>query len=129
MAGLAAAKVLSDAGLNVLVLEKSLECGGRMSTVRMGDGSVDVGAQFFTARSPEFTAQIKKWEIDGALSLWFEKDFMGTAERCLYAPGGMTKLAWRMAEGLGIKTDATVLGFRTEKDVWNIQLGRGETCI
>ena len=129
MAGLAAARVLSGAGLKPLVLEKNAECGGRLATARLGGGFVDVGAQFFTARSPEFISQTEKQEHNGSLSLRFEKDFMGTMERCLYAPGGMAELARLMMEGLEVKTGIAVMGFQSENNVWKIRLGNGEICF
>jgi hypothetical protein len=61
IAGLTAARELRAAGRNVLVLEKSRGFGGRAATRRWDGLPVDHGAQFFTARSPEFRAQVDDW--------------------------------------------------------------------
>ena len=53
LAGVSVARVLSEIA-EVFVFEKSRGLGGRMATRRSGDFQFDHGAQFFTARSPEF---------------------------------------------------------------------------
>ncbi len=63
LAGLAAARDLSNAGRSVLVLEKSRGVGGRAATKRLdlnpgGIIRADHGAQFFTARSERFQTLI-----------------------------------------------------------------------
>jgi renalase len=61
IAGLTAARELRAAGRRVLVLEKSRGLGGRAATRRWNGFPVDHGAQFFTARSPDFLAQVGEW--------------------------------------------------------------------
>lgn len=70
IAGLTAAKHLRAAGQNVLVLEKSRGLGGRAATRRWEGMPVDHGAQFFTARSPAFTAQVEDWLGRGVCFEW-----------------------------------------------------------
>ncbi|MFZ4484625.1 MAG: NAD(P)/FAD-dependent oxidoreductase [Chthoniobacterales bacterium] len=70
VSGLHAAKLLREAGQSVLVLEKSRGLGGRAATRRWDNFPVDHGAQFFTARSPEFTAQVAKWSARGVCAAW-----------------------------------------------------------
>lgn len=58
LAGLAAASLLAESGLDPIVLDKGRGPGGRGSTRREGLGShslsFDHGAQYFTVRDPEF---------------------------------------------------------------------------
>ena len=54
LCGLHAATRLQAAGRSVLVLEKSRGLGGRAATRRWNNRPVDHGAQFFTAKNPEF---------------------------------------------------------------------------
>src|SRR3712207_9495804 len=54
ISGLVAACELSDAGWRVGVLDEGSGVGGRMGTRRLGDGTFDHGAQFFTVRSGRF---------------------------------------------------------------------------
>ena len=66
ISGLACARALADAGLNVQVFEKSLGVAGRMSTRRGELGQCDHGAQYFTARDAAFRAQVQEWIEAGA---------------------------------------------------------------
>ena len=89
LAGLAAARDLSNAGRNVLVLEKSRGVGGRAATKRLmplegallgdtslGDTSLgsivraDHGAQFFTARNERFQRLIAQLCELGVVREW-----------------------------------------------------------
>jgi len=70
IAGLAAAGVLRGAGREVLVLEKSRGLGGRAATRRWDNLPVDHGAQFFTARSGEFLAQVNEWVAQDICHEW-----------------------------------------------------------
>lgn len=70
IAGLTAARELRAAGKSVLVLEKSRGFGGRAATRRWDGMPVDHGAQFFTARSPEFRAQVDEWLRCGVCFEW-----------------------------------------------------------
>ena len=70
IAGLTAARELRAAGKNVIVLEKSRGFGGRAATRRWDGMPVDHGAQFFTARSLGFRAQVDDWLRRGVCFDW-----------------------------------------------------------
>jgi predicted NAD/FAD-dependent oxidoreductase len=70
ISGLHAARLLRAAGKSVIVLEKSRGLGGRAATRRWDNFPVDHGAQFFTARSPEFSAQVADWLGRGVCTEW-----------------------------------------------------------
>jgi renalase len=74
LAGLAAARDLQNAGLGVLVLEKSRGVGGRCTTKRLEvngvTARVDHGAQFFTARGERLQKLIIQLEYSGVVQLW-----------------------------------------------------------
>jgi hypothetical protein len=70
ISGLQAARLLRAAGKSVIVLEKSRGLGGRAATRRWDNFPVDHGAQFFTARSPEFAAQVADWLGRGVCAEW-----------------------------------------------------------
>jgi len=72
IAGLASAGALARAGRRVVVLEKSRGVGGRMATRRLGGGTCDHGAQFFTVRSAEFGGIVATAEAAGAAATWCE---------------------------------------------------------
>ena len=68
--GLMAAQALVQAGRQVTIVDKGRSVGGRLATRRIGPGVADHGAQFFTARTPAFTAQVQQWEGAGLLFRW-----------------------------------------------------------
>lgn len=70
IAGLACATRLQQAGHTVSVFEKSRGLGGRMSTRRTDLWQCDHGAQYFTARAPEFVAQVQDWVQQGVAAEW-----------------------------------------------------------
>jgi hypothetical protein len=74
VAGLACAQALQEAGHSVLLLDKGRGPGGRLSTRRaetpLGELRFDHGAQFITARDPEFTACLHGLEAAGFAALW-----------------------------------------------------------
>ncbi|MGM0617366.1 MAG: NAD(P)/FAD-dependent oxidoreductase [Actinomycetota bacterium] len=71
MAGGLAALELQRAGHRVVVLDKGFAPGGRLAARTIGAATFDVGAQFLTARSPEFTALVDTWVAEGVVRTWF----------------------------------------------------------
>ena len=67
MAGITAARTLTQAGHRVSVFEKSHGAGGRMSTRDTPYGSFDHGAQYFTVRDKRFMQAIQ--EVPGTQAL------------------------------------------------------------
>jgi predicted NAD/FAD-dependent oxidoreductase len=59
--GLVAGRRLADAGAEVVLVDKGRSVGGRLATRRIGDATVDHGAQFFTVRTPAFQRQVDDW--------------------------------------------------------------------
>ena len=96
MAGLAAARLLQQAGARVALIEKSRGVGGRMATRRVGALQFDHGAQYFTARGQAFKAAVEDLARDGAAAPWFDDAHVG-------APG-MSGAARALAQGLEILT-------------------------
>lgn len=71
IAGLAAARLLARAGAPVHVFDKGRSVGGRVSTRRDDAGrSFDHGAQYFTAESDRFRAQVAEWAAEGLAAEW-----------------------------------------------------------
>jgi hypothetical protein len=70
LAGLTAARILSDQGHDVVVVDKARGPGGRMSTRRDGDLRFDHGAQYFTARDPRFLRHVLAWRERGLVEEW-----------------------------------------------------------
>lgn len=69
LAGMTLAERLSRQ-YDVTVFEKSKSVGGRMTHRYYNDFDFDHGAQYFTAKSPEFKFFIKYYYEQGVISLW-----------------------------------------------------------
>lgn len=70
MAGAACARALTEQGVEVAVFDKGRSAGGRMSSKRTERGYLDLGAQYFTARSDAFIAQCHTWANTGSIARW-----------------------------------------------------------
>jgi len=70
LAGLSAAQALHAAGLEVELFDKSRGSGGRMASKRSDAGSLDLGAQYFTARDRRFVEVVQQWQTRGWVAQW-----------------------------------------------------------
>lgn len=70
LCGATAAAELTKQGYQVTVFDKGRGAGGRMSSKRTEQGYLDMGAQYFTARSQEFKQQVNLWLEAGLVELW-----------------------------------------------------------
>ena len=117
IAGLLLARLLCAAGQPVTVLEKSRGVGGRMATKRVGAAVFDRGAQFFTARTPEFAALVSEWAAQGLIRDWTP----GSHPRYV-SPNGMTELPKRLAKGLDVRREHRVTAARRTGDRWEVEI-------
>lgn len=139
IAGLSAGSRLQAAGWQVLLLDKGRSVGGRMATRRIASGVFDHGAQFFTARSPEFQAQVDEWLALGLARHW-TRDFNppsssplvvsppGEADKShmRYRPaGGMTTIAKHLASTLPVRVNARVISIALGDGVWQASIEDG----
>jgi renalase len=118
LAGLVAAGSLRAAGAEVALLDKGVGPGGRLATRRIGDGTLDHGAQFFTVRSDEFAGLVDRWCGAGApIERWSAgfaqaddvrtgpagtTDAAGDGHPRYAVRGGMNALAKVLARGLDV---------------------------
>ncbi|TNE94150.1 MAG: FAD-dependent oxidoreductase [Gammaproteobacteria bacterium] len=73
LSGLTSAILLRQKGHQVTVFEKSRGPGGRLASKRVPDSSADVGAQYFTARNPEFLPFLRRYAGAESFALWHGK--------------------------------------------------------
>lgn len=128
--GLSAANQLRAAGVDVVVLEKARGPGGRCSTRRQDDLAFDHGAQYFTARTPEFAARVKAWKAAGLIAAWKPKMTVFGArprtagqpprERLVGVPG-MNAVLKHLAVGLDCRYQWRAERLRREQDSWVIE--------
>jgi len=108
LAGLVAARALEDAGRRVTVLERSDHPGGRLSTVEVGRARIDVGAQFFTVRSPEFETFVARLVERGLVAEWCRGFNEVDGYPRYRTEGGMASLGQHLAGGLDLRLGCRV---------------------
>lgn len=139
LAGLVAARSLAAAGTAVRLLDKSTGPGGRLATRRIGDATLDHGAQFFTVRSDTFSALTDRWRGEGAgieqWSLGFAQagdvrdgpagvaSSAGDGHPRYVLRGGMNAMAKHLARGLDIVTGARATAAWVHDGRWLVAVG------
>ncbi len=112
LAGLTAAAALASDGKQVLLVDKGRSVGGRLATRRIGAAVLDHGAQFFTARSEEFSRVVDSWQADGVISEWCRGFDQADGYPRYRSTGGMNQLAKylesTLPEGVDVATSAAV---------------------
>ncbi|MBY0504067.1 MAG: FAD-dependent oxidoreductase [Bryobacteraceae bacterium] len=118
MAGIAAARGLLQAGCQPVLFDKGQRPGGRMATRRLGGGTLDSGAQFFTAHHPDFQACIQAWQSAGLVARW---ELPGDGEYVRYrGTRGMNAVAREWASGLTIHTGVRIERLEAVARGWRI---------
>ncbi len=114
VAGLVAARVLVEAGHDVVVVDKGRGVGGRLATRRIGDATFDHGAQFVTTHTARFAELVAGWEAAGVVAAWFHGQVgpQGLADRDGHlryrGSPGMTAIAKHLAVGLDVRLGVRV---------------------
>ena len=131
VSGLLAARELATAGWRVEVMDKGRGVGGRMATRRLGTGTFDHGAQFFTVRSERFRALVGTWLEDGVVREWSRgfADPDGTPNRDGYpryrGSEGMTSVPRHLARGLDVRPGEEVSRVDVRDGVWEVRAASG----
>ena len=115
MAGLVAAGTLqaeSDGEIDVVVVDKGRQVGGRMATRRFGGATFDHGAQFFTVRTPALQRRVDDWMRRGLVTVWNHGFDHDDGFPRYVAPGGMTSLAKDLATGLRVECSTMAFTLR-----------------
>ena len=131
ISGLLAAGELRAAGWHVVVLEKSRGIGGRMATRRVGGGTFDDGAQFFTVRSGRFERLVEEWLEVGIAQEWTRG--FADAEGAHNEDGhpryrgsvGMSSISEHLARGLDVRTGERVVEVSVRDGAWKVRTESG----
>jgi renalase len=129
--GLLAASELRAAGWRVVVLEKRREVGGRMATRRVGGGTFDEGAQFFTVRSERFERLVEEWLEAGIVQEW-TRGFVD-AEGAHNEDGhpryrgseGMSSIPEHLARSLDVRIGERVVEVSVRDGTWTVRTESG----
>jgi renalase len=132
ISGLIAAHQLSAAGWRVVVMDEGSEVGGRMATRRIGNGTFDHGAQFFTVRSERFERLVVRWLEAGVIEEWTRgfadaegrhKDDGHPRYRGLE---GMNTVARYLARDLDVRIGERVVAANVGDGSWVVRAGSGK---
>jgi len=126
LSGLIAARTLHDAGHVTTVVDKGRAVGGRLATRRIGEGTFDHGAQFFTVRDPEFARLTDEWISAGVVREWcrgFEAG--GDGHPRYIGTTGMTAIAKYLAQDLSVRCSSLVFSLAREGAGWRVTLDDG----
>ena len=110
MAGLAAGRLLKQAGQDVLLLDKGRRLGGRCATRRSEGYIFDHGAQFATAYGADFQHFIAEAAAHNALANWYlpKKDKPEEDRRVYIGQPVMRSVAEYMSNGLDIQQSVEI---------------------
>lgn len=130
MAGLTAAHRLVDT-CNVIVVDKGRGVGGRLATRRIGDATLDHGAQFITTHTPQFAQELGRLIDAGDVTTWFRgragSDGVPDADGHPRYRGvvSMNAIAKSLAVGLDVRTASLVTSLAPDGDRWGVMLEDG----
>ncbi len=127
MAGLSCATALAAEGIEIQVFDKGRGPSGRMATRRLetplGEASFDMGAQYFTVRSPPFAEAVSRWVTAGHVAPW-----PAAGPEAWVGTPSMTAPLKFMAEGLDIAWNSFVAGMSRDETGWCLHLKDGEAA-
>jgi oxygen-dependent protoporphyrinogen oxidase len=92
MAGLTAAHFLRKGGFEVIVVEQDTRPGGRMMSVRKGDDTIDVGAQFIHTNYKVTLELCREFDLESDLVEMRSNDMMMRGGKVNVIPWGSTRI-------------------------------------
>ncbi len=117
IAGAACARALVAAGVDVRVVDQGRVPGGRMASRTLGGRRVDLGASYFTAREPSFSAVVEDWVGRGLARPWTDAfhvagpDGLGATKSgpLRYgAAGGLRSLVVDLLDGTAVEQSTSI---------------------
>lgn len=127
ISGLSCARRLMEAGLTVVVYEKSRGLGGRCTTRRIDDQAFDHGAQYATAEGDSFREFLSCLEDYELATRWSAAEATRGDERnCYIAKPGMSGLATALGKGIDVRFKTRVTGMVHTAEGWALALDNGD---
>lgn len=126
ISGLVAARELHARGVDVLVVDKGRSPGGRMATRRIGDATLDHGAQFFTVRTPAFRRTVDDWVDRGLATVWTNGFRDDDGHPRYVATRGMNSLTKDLAVGVEVSCSTMAFAVRPgDRRPWQVVIDDG----
>lgn len=132
IAGLAAAELMVRAGLSPVIFDKGRGPGGRTVSKRTDTGSVDLGAQYFTAQESLFKDQVADWINAGVVAEWHVTPMVlperqpARAQRRFVATPKMSALAKHLAEARDLRAEVHITEIARELTGWVLRDRTGQ---
>lgn len=135
IAGLSAAQALNAAGYQVHLFDKSRGSGGRMSSKRSDAGSLDLGAQYFTARDRRFMAAVQQWQTQSCAAQWTPSLYNSHAGQLSPSPDeqvrwvgtpGMSAITRAMLGDLEVSFSCRITEVFKGEEHWHLQDAEGQ---
>lgn len=135
LAGMSLAHRLNQSGHLCRVFEKSRGRGGRLSTRRRDGWQVDHGTQYFTARSPQFQAEVQRWVDAGWASPWAVEPWKLDREQLLPSPDSqlryvgtptMNSMVHGLSNGIELYTQTRIDRLEEQDGQWRLWDEHGE---
>ena len=120
LSGLVCAKQLAECGAHVTVLDKSRGLGGRLATRRSEAGAFDHGAQYFTARTPEFRDLVRRLQQSGDVAVWAPRVSDPSDESWYVGVPGMSAMAKAVGLGLTVLSGMRVTELIRQQGTWTL---------
>ena len=134
MAGLTAAHRLQEQ-CDVVVLDKGRGVGGRLATRRIGEATIDHGAQFITTHTAEFAEVVERLVGESVVAPWFRgrvgPEGVNDSDGHTRFRGSvsMNAIAKNLAGGLEVRTASQVSALRRDGESWKVMLVDGSELI
>ncbi|WP_419536682.1 NAD(P)/FAD-dependent oxidoreductase [Endozoicomonas sp.] len=135
LSGIRAASLLIDLGHEVTVFEKSRGLGGRLANRRTAWGKLDIGAQYFTARDPDFQKQVELWLQASAVQVWDFSPHCVEQGKLIPSPDEtvrytgsplMNQLVYCSSNGLAVNFQCAVTAVEKLRKGWRLFTSGGE---
>lgn len=115
IAGCTAARMLADAGHEIVLFEKSGGTGGRLSTRRTEFGEFDHGAQYVTAKGAPFRSLMAALSDQNAAARWRPTGQDREGDWFVGTPG-MSGLVKPMLKGLNVHMRTRIVDMQRRED-------------
>lgn len=114
IAGLTAAQTLTEKGHQVLVIDKGRGLGGRMSSKSIAEARFDYGAQYFSAKTPDFQQFVQENINSGIIKSW-ELDWLKYPR--YIGASGMSAIPKNSAKNLDLKMGEKVISIQNNSGI------------